>query len=372
MPELSRMLPLLVPFILFGCVTGGIDSTSQSGVSFEVSKDKGLFGGRRERTAGIAVADFDGDLDNDIIVINGRHWEEDNYVLFNDGSGREFQREKASAEPHTGYGVCTGDFDSDGDLDAVVARDGPPPALYVNDGAGAFSQIEDIGRSTYSRDCFVIDIDGDAHLDAIFSERGGQTYALLGPLNEDPASLDLMEGPVVGVAAGDVDGNGLVDIVLSLRGPATFALVRQVADREFEDPIIFGPPDEQSRALTVADLDGDGSAEIVVAVVSGTSKVISLEDGALNVDMEFTEITRATAVAMADLNQDGKADIVFGTPRRNVAVIASDTGFETVTLPGLRADTYDVAIGDLNGDQWPDIVFANSRSKNEILLSKDH
>ncbi|WP_099369398.1 VCBS repeat-containing protein [Sphingobacterium sp. 1.A.5] len=53
-----------------------------------VNRDGALsIGTQSNRTAWVTLADIDNDGDLDALVANGRHWAEQSYVFFNDGSG---------------------------------------------------------------------------------------------------------------------------------------------------------------------------------------------------------------------------------------------------------------------------------------------
>lgn len=365
----EQLLLVVITTLAAACSQPQDDAADVGGVRFAFASDSGLFGKDDDRSGGVAIADLGGRGINDVFVVNGRHWEEDNLLLRNDGSGVVFQQETVGLTANTGYRACPGDVDNDDDIDVVVARDGPPPAVYVNSGDGRLNEVSDVGRPTASRDCVVRDLNNDGYLDAVFSERGGQSYALLGPLLESPRRVDLFEGPAVSVGAGDVDGDGLADIAFSLRGSGSVALLLQSADGAFTTTTLYGSADEESRAVAVHDLDGDGRAEVILAGLTAPSHVLGFTGNALVSKHEFKNLASASAVTVADLNVDGQDDIVFGVRGRNVVAVAKGDGYILTTLPGLDATTYAVAAGDLNGDGVPDLVFANSGDKNEIVLS---
>ena len=89
----------------------------------------------------VEAADIDGDGDPDIIIANEF---QPNVILINDGSGR-FTNESAKRIPqpvHDSEDIAVADFDGDGDLDIVfVSEDDFVHEYYLNDGTGIFSDV---------------------------------------------------------------------------------------------------------------------------------------------------------------------------------------------------------------------------------------
>jgi hypothetical protein len=119
---------------------------------------------------GITLGDFDSDTDLDAVVANARGNEAET-VWLNDGAGN------FSAHPTVpsfgageSYNTALGDLDNDGDLDAVVANAyNQAETVWLNDGSGGFSAhptTPSFGAQT-SYDVALGDLDGDNDLDAI-------------------------------------------------------------------------------------------------------------------------------------------------------------------------------------------------------------
>ena len=157
--------------------------------------------GTNQAGMGVAVGDWDGDLDPDLYVTN---FAEDYFTLYrNDGGGifsdvtRKLQQ-VASTNPYLGWGCGIFDFDGDGDHDVYAANGHVYPQvdqfplgtryrqkslLFENLGDGTFGDPDRVGgpgfaveRST--RGSAVGDLDGDGDLDV-----------LLGNMDEPPTLL---------------------------------------------------------------------------------------------------------------------------------------------------------------------------------------
>lgn len=328
------------------------------------------FGREDEFSAGLAIADFDGDGDNDIASVNGRHWPVADEILFNNGNGRFFESETMGKRRTTGYGACAGDVEGDGDIDLLVARDGLPGVIYLNNGAGTLTDEVAIGPAGAARDCLLTDLNADGELDAVLGDRGGNTTLTYGPLLRDNTSQTLFSGPVIGLTAGDLNGDARPDLVLSLRGEATLAiLINQGADG-FGDPIMLGSEELQSRSTALGDWDGDGQIDIAAAILNGANRVFLNKGGDFsNIILIGTPDESSAAIALTDLDNNGKLDAVIGNDGKNAVVMNRAVGPEWIELPEEPGDTYDLAVGDLTGEGSPDIVFANSDAPNTIYFT---
>jgi hypothetical protein len=125
-------------------------------------------------TIQIALGDFDGDGDLDAVYAN--HASNHSKIMMNDGKGHFTDAGQTLTQ--YGHGVGIGDFDKDGDLDIFItcagARDERgvfqhrPSQIYFNDGTGDFEDSgQDLGDTELSGNGInLIDIDNDDDLDA--------------------------------------------------------------------------------------------------------------------------------------------------------------------------------------------------------------
>ena len=321
-------------------------------------------------TGGANIADFDGDGDLDVAFVNGRHWPQADELYLNRGDGRLLESVEIGTRRSTGYGGCAGDFDGDGTTDLLVPRDGLEPILYLSPDNKPLSQEDKLSRTAGARGCAVADFTGDGILDAVIGQRGNVTFMMIGPLNSNSETRDILNAPVIGLSQSDLNADGRIDLILSMRGQATGAVLMNEGDGSFSEPLYFGTAEAASRAAAIGDWDGDGQKDIVAAVIDGASTVYLNSDGHFTKTIALPVTDAAQTVELADLDADGRIDAVFGLDGANAIVMNTLPGPTLITLPDDEADTYDVAIGDLTGDGFPDIVFANSGAPNLVIINR--
>jgi len=329
-----------------------------------------IFGGEDELTAGLGMADFDGDGDTDMAVINGRHWPGQDVVMFNNGAGRFPAAANAGEMKTTGYGASPADVDGDGDIDLVVARDLLSPAVYVNDGSGDLNQTVEFGMPGSARDIATGDFNGDGIIDAVLTDRGEGSFIAYGPLLDDLQPEVVFEGNAVGVEVADLNMDDLDDIIFTIRGGSTLAVLINQGDG-FADAVLLGAEDKQSRAVAAADMDGDGDMDLVTAVLTGPNRIFYNEGGRFDRSEAIGPQDEASAsVAIADFDQDGRPDAIFGNEGKNSLYLNQPDGFQIITVEGNEGDTYDIKATDITGDDYPEILVANSGSPNFIYWNR--
>ena len=163
-----------------------------------------------------ALGDLDGDGDLDAFVGN---FASPNEIWLNDGAGAF-----SDSGQHPGsnaFSVALGDLDGDGDLDAFCANIGAalvfgaPDTVYMNNGAGVFTDSGQRLGNLPSTSVALGDLDGDGDLDAFATNFSGPSKVWInngaGIFSDSGQSLAGGVGPGMSVALGDLDGDGDLD-----------------------------------------------------------------------------------------------------------------------------------------------------------------
>jgi len=260
---------------------------------------------------GGALADFDGDGDLDIYIVNHN---DPNRLLLNDGKAmfRDVSEAAGVAHPGGGQGIAVGDVDGDGDIDVFVANKhhrrikatGPGSVLHRNDGVGEdgipqFTEIaQQAGVEGNGNDFapLLADLDNDGDLDLFvgaFNYWNGKSFiswdGSAGGAHRlyrndgvdaqglvrftdvgEAAGIDRVGGSMGG-AVGDLDNDGLQDLYVSMGGPEPGRfepdlIFRNLGGMRFQEVAadwgVFNPG--RAHGITLPDFDGDGDLDVYV------------------------------------------------------------------------------------------------------------
>ncbi len=315
----------------------------------------------------LRTADIDGDGDIDAVsdTLGGPPaWHEN----LGDGAFLTHGLLSPQVADRPGNDLRPVDFDGDGDTDIVAALAGYA-GWFENNGAESFA-FRVVAGSISPMTVDVADLEGDGDLDllvAAHSSQGGARWYI----NDGRQRFFERQATPAGFSAtsaraADFDGDGDLDFLAVLGDIPT----AELAWYENDGYGIFTPHRNmltQFTDLTVVDFDGDGDQDVLAlsSAVPGSGLVLLENDGtgqftrrgiaAAPVAIPITSISR---LAVADVDGDGDHDVLVAYP--NAVLLRNEGGnvFTTVNVspatapPGspspLRASS--IAAADLNGD----------------------
>jgi hypothetical protein len=350
----------------------------------------------------IAIADVNGDGVPDLLVAttvdqgNATNPGVANVILGNKSPAGTFlkgaQYSTTGSDPSS---IAVADLTGTGSLDLVIANFSSGSVSVFMHGAtpGTYMTAVNVATSGAPNQVAIADVNADGHLDLVLADsstNGNAIVVLQDPANPGhflaPTSLSTGANGVAGVAAADLNGDGELDIVASVsdssrnNGAVYVFLQSATSPGTFLAPVSY-PAGARPQGVRIADLNGDGLPDIVVANFgpgldgTGSAGVSVLLQDAANRGHFLPPITYATQggavdVAVGDLNGDGKPDLVVAnlgpSPTGSVSVLLQNPAQPGVFLSATSYAGFGqplaVAIADLNGDGHPDIAVADSTS----------
>jgi hypothetical protein len=331
----------------------------------------------------LLIADFNGDSFYDLAI--ACRDSSSLVVLFGQAGGSfpTVNNYAAGVGPNLVANVAVADFNGDGKQDFVAfSRDSISSNLTIHFSNGDGTFQPGLIASMGSAPNFLVasDFDGDGRADIAFANTTSTTVAVAIGVGDgtfaSPVTYTVGTTPT-GIAVGDFNLDGKKDllVVTSL----WLAVLPGNGDGTFQTAVIT--PVEfsgsQPRPLVVADVNGDGIPDVVVADPATYSLMVFLGngDGTFRLASRVPTGASPTSIAAGDLNGDGRVDLVVGNQSLSGTFsVFNSNGDGTFQAPvvyqprAFPGTISAVAIGDFNGDGIMDIAAANNLSNQVYLI----
>ncbi|MBI1780872.1 MAG: VCBS repeat-containing protein, partial [Sphingobacteriales bacterium] len=173
---------------------------------------------------------------------------------------------------------------------------------------------------------------------------------------------------------GDIDNDGLIDIVTIDRLNNTMSVYKNTTANgiiSFAQKIDF-TTNQSPRAVTVADVDGDGKLDVVVSNFNANTVAVyknTTSGGIISFasKVEFSTATQPAVISVTDLDKDGKLDLVVNTVNidgfvsvlRNTSTGGTISFAPKIDLQSVGGSIEEIRTADFDGDGKPDIALPN-------------
>ncbi|HKP13641.1 MAG TPA: FG-GAP-like repeat-containing protein [Blastocatellia bacterium] len=222
-------------------------------------------------------------------------------------------------------GAWAADLESDGDLDLVLAAQAGPPVVLRNNGDGTFTQQVMFEGVSELRDFAWADLDGDGDADAALLDAQGRLQVFANERSGQFVSRPLPSavGPAMAIRIADLDNDGALDVIVLQRDGAVRRLSDKSEGRDWQTAELCrwanaaSQPASQAARLLIADLDNNGSLDVLVS--GALDGAIWLGDERGRLQPLATSLPLARIFAAADVTDDGSLDLL-GVSQSGAAV----------------------------------------------------
>lgn len=311
---------------------------------------------RRDLGRGSSWADYDGDGDLDLYLVNATGVN----CLFENTAGQfsEVATTAGLADAGNGRGLAFGDYDGDGDIDLFVANQTGGSHFFRND-RGTFRDVNrHLGLEFAGGEVGAVfgDYDDDGDLDLFLSSETGPSYL---NRNEGGFSFERVVGKdslylgsqTVGAAFLDYDNDGDLDLATTaLRAEAGGdALYQNRGDGMFISvgELLQLRTESSGRGLSFSDYDGDGDLDLFIADSRRSHFYRNTADPThwLQVELEGPPVNRQGLGASVELVAGG---------RPQYRELQSAFGYGSQVQPGVHFGLGTAVQADTLRVRWPD------------------
>lgn len=312
----------------------------------------------------VAAADFTGDGHADALVLNRNA----NQLLLyaGDGAGGFLAPDIYGAGPNA-WDMQVADLTGNGLPDVVVSnRTGSSVSIYFN--VDGVLERETIAVGSEPRGLALADVNGNGRTDIVVAMRASNGFLILRNEGErqftTQAFADVLAAGSLpeAVAVADFNQDGNPDLVLALSGSGNVAVFFGTGGGQYAAPLLLPVSFTNAASVAVGDLSGNGFMDIVVGAGAWPGNVDRIralggEQFSAAETLSLSNASINNQIVIADLDGDGFADLLLARSSGLLLLYQQDG----VLLPHQEYGNNhaSVAWADFNGDDLVDLLLAN-------------
>ena len=260
-------------------------------------------------------------------------------------------------------GLAVGDFNADGNVDVATASSYNSVAVLLGSGNGTLGTAVQYPVANYPQQLVAPDLDNDGDLDLVVITEYGGLYVLLGNGNGTFATAVQYAATsqyLSTVAVADFNGDGFADVIVAQGYQARVLMLLGNGNGTLQAPVVYTAPNLNG-LITVADFDGNGTADVAGAAYGGVAIMLGNGDGTLAAAILEPITGSPYSLAAGDFNADGKPDLAAASYSYGITVLiglGDGTFGGEVTYTNYGAEF--VTTSDINGDGNLDLVVTNN------------
>lgn len=336
----------------------------------------------------VAVGDFNGSGDQDLAVANANPDTAKQGVTLMVGNGLGgFGYGRNLTNFSTPQSVTVGDFNGDRKPDLAVANvTSNKVSVLLGKGMGDFEMPSDFAVGPYPQSVAVGDFDGDMKQDLVSSNGGNGTVSVMlgNGLGAFGPAMSFSVGATGAhfVVVGDFNGDMKQDLAVANAQSSNVSILLGTGDGAFNPASMF-PVGIAPYWLAVGDFNRDSFLDLATAnyglavpAQSSVSVLLGNGRGQFSPALNLVVGQRSRALAVADFDGDQNPDLAVAntgngmTGAGDVSLLLGNGRGEFGTPVKFKTATssWAIAVGDFNGDRRPDLAVANHGSNSVSIL----
>jgi hypothetical protein len=292
----------------------------------------------------VATGDFDQDGTPDIVASDAASGDIELFLGNGDGTFQAAQTFTTGAA--AGQGLVAGDFNHDNWPDVAMLASSASVIVLLNDTSGAFLAGTSYSITNAASEIKAADLDEDGNLDLVAPQHDSNFVSILkGNSNGTFSSLsdfDLGSSYPLNIAVGDLNADGHQDLAVTIddfNAGMGIAVALGNGDGSFQSATLY--PTTQSASnepypagVQIVDLDQDGHLDLVYdnSHLGTVGILFGVGDGTFYSAVEFPAGGYPYELLMADVNGDGAADVVTAGDSFPGVTVLLNTGGNRTTL----------------------------------------